>query len=336
MPLTHSRMAAAALAGCLAGAPAGAETFEIVDAEGFARPLVAWTVRVPDGWTTRGHVAWNKPCSSSDHYETPFLTHSPDGRRGARQQPGYQILVDEVRVLPGYPPDMAHLMLAQNAAAMNELRTAFRHSNCSVGRIGGTEEVLERFLLANRPADARITGIVPNEVQRAEYARTFAAAPSGIVVRYDAVEVALTYSGAAGPVAERALVSWYQFDHQPVDLGGVLTSRQHTVVEPIRFVWSPAGEAAETHPRLVAIFGTFEMGEAWRREVDAYFRRVDRDRDAENKRRSEASDKRHEEFLDYLREGGGGGDTPKPADAAAPPKAEGVTGDKPEPKPDGG
>lgn len=298
---------------------AQADRFEVIDHEGFGRPLVAWQVEVPQGWTTSGRVAWNKPCSSSDHYETIFLSHSPDGRFGLRQQPGYQVFWNDVQPGYGYPPDMARLLVAQMEASRNDLRTKLRNSNCIVGTVEGTDDILRRFLLPNRPSGARITAVTPNEVVLAQYRVQFGQTLDGMSIHFDAVNVDLTYPGQNGQVAERAMVSWYQFVQNPVDMGGMVSWSQHTVINPVQFVWAPADQAAQAHPRLMQIFGSIQQGAEWQEEVEKYFAKLSKqsaeDHERRRKERAAASDKSHKEFLEWLAGNGGGApvaDTPVP------------------------
>lgn len=293
-----------------AATKARADRFEIIDREGFSKPMVAWRVDVPEGWTTSGRVAWTKPCSSSDHYETIFLSHSRDGRFGLRQQPGYQVFWNDVQPGYGYPPDMAQMLVAQMEASRNDLRTKLRNSNCVVGTVAGTQEILQRFLLPNRPQGARITRVMPNEMILAQYRVQFDQTLDGMTINFDAVDVELTYGSPAGPVAERATVSWYQFVQNPVDMGGMISWSQHTIVNPIQFVWAPADQAAQAHPRLMQVFASFRQGEAWGKEIEKYFERLNKqsaeDHERRRKEREAASDKNHKEFLEWLSGGGAG------------------------------
>lgn len=65
--------------------PAGTirvQRMDIIDQNGFERPMVASTVFVPSGWVAQGGVVWNlqNPCGMG--YNVDFQAMSPDGRIG--------------------------------------------------------------------------------------------------------------------------------------------------------------------------------------------------------------------------------------------------------------
>jgi hypothetical protein len=265
-----TRAAAALLALCLTHLPgwaAGTEPFKILDSEGFERPMTAYTVDVPQGWPTTGRVAWRKPCSGNDLYETMFTTRSPDGRAGMRLMPGHAVVWNEFRISPQYPADLAAMVRAESEAQRNRERTKFRNSNCHVGRASGTDQILRAVVLKNRPAGVRVVKVQPNEVLRKAIRDTLSAPQPDMRVEFDAVIVDLAWTGDTGPVAERVWLTWYKFVIEPQGVQGLSLVHEFTFVEPLRLIWAPASEAAARFPQLEAIGGSFRIDPVWYRKI---------------------------------------------------------------------
>ena len=55
---------------------------EILDCNGFERPMVASTVFIPAGWQARGGVVWNEQTSCGRGSNVDFQANAPDGRSG--------------------------------------------------------------------------------------------------------------------------------------------------------------------------------------------------------------------------------------------------------------
>lgn len=53
---------------------------DIMDRNGFEKPMVATTILVPDGWQTQGGVYWNVQSACGVGYNIDFRATSPDGR----------------------------------------------------------------------------------------------------------------------------------------------------------------------------------------------------------------------------------------------------------------
>ena len=99
MPSSHLVRTLAAALCCLALPAAGAPTnlpsgtlrverAEIIDRQGFEKPLVAATILVPAGWRHEGVVDWKPgvPCSSG--YSLRLRAQSPDGSSAIELLPG--------------------------------------------------------------------------------------------------------------------------------------------------------------------------------------------------------------------------------------------------------
>lgn len=319
---------ASALAAALLPLPLWAGVYEIKDREGFDRPLTAHATIVPDGWVTEGRIAWIKPCSSNDLFETLFTTRSPDGRSGARIMPGYQFFDERAYPTPGYPRDpMIDMMLAQSAASVRNMATQFRGSNCAVGAIGDTQDILDRLILPNRPQGASVRRIQPNESELTAMRQALAGGLPGVEIRFDAQIVDLSYSVGGIPTAERLYLSWYSFAQMPMDMAGVTVGSTHVVIEPLRFVWTPLDEAAQRMPRLTGILTGMRTNPEWQRRIDKVYADLRKQNDADRARREAASDKRHKEFIEMIAgtrvEGGAGtgasGATPTPGGTAPDP-----------------
>lgn len=177
--------------------PVGAESYAILDNEGFAAAMTAATIDLPAGWQGKGHVAWNKPCSGNEFYEIIFSATSADGQSGIRMMPGHFISWNDVAV-DGVAPYLAQMAVAQTEALRNQQRTQYRHSNCHVGQVTGTQQLVAQLILPKRPAGATVTAIEPNQALRATYAKTVGVPQQGMKSAYDAVTVHLRYGGAEG------------------------------------------------------------------------------------------------------------------------------------------
>lgn len=314
MPTPRSFRLTFGLLVLLMAAPAGAGPFEVTDSEGFGAPMTATTIDLPEGWTGQGRVAWSKPCSGNEFYEIVFSARSADGQSGMRIMPGHFISWNDVVVDGVTDPALAQMAVAQAEAARNDLRTQFRNSNCHVAWAGGTQDLIDRLVLPKRPAGARVTAIRPDEPQRAAFAKGIGAAgPSGGKTYYDAVIVELTYPGAQGPLAEQLLLSWYMFTDDPAQRlpGFPAFTMQATYVEPLRFVWAPAAQAAGLPKALAALQGA-RVNADWVakvREVQAerYRKRAAEQAEAEksrqeaNRRRQDDLDRQHKAFLDMIK-----------------------------------
>lgn len=68
------------------GLPPGAvrlKTTEIIDSQGFEKPMVAATVLIPFDWRAQGGVVWNAQASCSDGYNFHWRADAPDGSMAA-------------------------------------------------------------------------------------------------------------------------------------------------------------------------------------------------------------------------------------------------------------
>lgn len=289
------------LIGVLSTAQTAAGQFEIRDREGFEREMIAHVVTVPDGWQSKGRIAWSKPCSSSDLYETLFLTQSSSGAHGARIMPGYQFFQDTAQLAPGYPPDpMLNMMLAQSEAMNQSMATEFRGSNCGVGQLRGTRDILNRLVLPNRPNGASVKNAQANQAELQMMKQTFGAATYGVSVSFDSQIIDLTYQLNSVPMTERLYLSWYNFSQQPMDIGGVIVSNSHTIVEPLRFVWAPSANAAAEIPKLEAILSSIRTNPDWQRRVNKVREEIKRQGNKDRIRRDAENDRRHTEFIETI------------------------------------
>lgn len=292
---------AAAVCAVFAPMALSAERFEIRDNEGFERPMVAHVATVPDGWSTTGRIAWNKPCSSNDLYETLFATRSPDGANGARIMPGFQFFVDHAQLAPGYPPDpMLNMMLAQSEAMNQNMATQFRGSNCGVGQMNGTDDILNRLILPNRPAGARVLNAQANQAEIDMMRQTFGPGMSGVSISFDSQIIDIGYALNSRPTTERLFLSWYTFTQQPLDMGGIIVSNSHTVVEPLRFVWTSSANASTAIPQLERILSSIQTNPDWHRRVARVREDINKRNQSDRIQRDTENDRRHKEFIDMI------------------------------------
>ncbi|MEP6065515.1 MAG: hypothetical protein ABJ246_06750 [Paracoccaceae bacterium] len=277
---------------------AGAEPFEIKDAEGFDREMVAHVVNVPSGWTSTGRIAWNKPCSGNDLYETLFVTRSPDGQSGARIMPGYQFFMDTAQISLGYPPDPSlNMIVAQSEASLQNMATQFRGSNCAIGVLKGTQDIIDRLILPNRPSGARVLKSQANQSELTFMKQTFGGASQGVRVSFDSQIVDLGYVHNSVQTTERLYLSWYSFMQDPFDMGGVIVSNSHTVIDSLRLVWSPSASAGQTIPQLEQMLGSIQTDPTWQRRINEVRQAIQKQNDDARKKREAERDKRHNDFI---------------------------------------
>jgi hypothetical protein len=291
-----------------------AAPFEIRDDEGFGESLTALTFDLPEGWQGQGRVAWLKPCSGNELYEVLFTATSPDGQSGLRMVPSHQIVWNGVDVT-GVDPMFANLAVAQAEQALADMRAQFRDSNCHVGMVGGTDEIVRRLILPNRPAGARVLASTPNEAQKATYRQTVGTEMPGMKIDFDAVILDLAYPGPQGELRERLWLSWYRFADDPSAnrMPGMPQYRFQTVtVEPMTFVWAPAARAEADFAAAGAIIASARADPGWLSRV-----RAEQQRRADERRRTQAEteaarqarlreeeaarQRQHEQFLDTIR-----------------------------------
>ena len=294
---------------------AAAERFEIIDSEGFTRPVVAKFAEVPKDWRTSGRIVWDKPCSSNEYFETIFLTQSPDGLVGARIMPGYQFLEDKTALTPGTVPDqVTQLMLAQAQAFNREMASKFRGSNCAVGTLADTETIVRNVVLRNRPADTRVIAAHRDDAGLEVLRASFGTGIDGVYISYDARIIEMQYDRGGVPTTEWLYLSWYNFTQAPMDMGGVTASTSHTIVEPFRLVWAPTANARDMLPKVARIFDTIYSAPDWQEQIDELYRREGEARRRAQVERDAASDRRVRQFIDQIiwegqSPGEGGGST---------------------------
>lgn len=298
------------LAMAMGGQPAAAAPFEVLDTEGFGESLTAITIDLPDGWQAQGRVAWLKPCSASDMYEIVLSATSPDGRSGIRMVPGHQIVWTGVDVT-GVDPTFAQMSVAQAEQSRADLQGQFRESNCHVGRVAGTAEIVERLVLARRPAGARVIASTPNETQIAAFRQSLGPQTPGLRVDFDAVILELGYPGAAGEMRERLWLSWYRFRDDPTvnRIPGMPHFVFETVtVEGMTFTWAPTERAEGDLAAAAAAIAGARANPDWLTRVRAEQqrraeerRRLQAETEADRRAREAARDRQHEQFLDMIR-----------------------------------
>ncbi|MDY6859015.1 MAG: hypothetical protein SWN98_06730 [Pseudomonadota bacterium] len=295
----------------VAPAPAQTTRYDIMDNQGFAAPMVAYTVEVPQGWATSGQVLWAKPCSGNDNFELVFQAIAPDGRTGFRIMPGHQVIWLDMQVA-GLAPDMAQMMRAQMAAERNKMQTQFRGSNCHVAQVTGTQQLFDKLILAHRPADARILQSERNQPMLQSYASVFQADQPGMKTFYDAATVRLGYGLNGQPVEEVVLFSWYMFQLEPLE-PGFGTFSQQTVVDSIRTAWVAPERRAADDAKLEAIIGSMKVNPDWNAKVNAFLQKQSSERQAANAQTAaererqrqidEARrDAQHQQFIDMIRQ----------------------------------
>jgi len=298
------------LFGLLVAGPAIAQpmkTYEIIDAQGFGAPITAYTVSVPQSWSAEGQIVWNKPCSGNDYFELIFTARSPDGRTGYRIMPGFQISWIN-SVVSGFDPQLAQIVLAQDEAQRNEMRTKFRNSNCHVGQVTGSDQLLQELVLTNRPAGTVVKKTVRDEATLAALKTTFEVNQPGMKSFYDALVVELEYPLGGAPVEETLFFSWYLFQFEPLDptMGTFL---QQTFVDSLRFAWLAPERRQADQAELAAIVGSLKVNPVWDQKIAEFYRKIAKNSQAtaaERERQRQLAEARrdvqHQQFLEYIQQ----------------------------------
>lgn len=78
-----------ALAGAqMAGAVLRVQPLQIIDRQGFEKPMLAYTMLVPAGWRTEASVRWNVQAPCARPYQPMFKAEAPDGSAAMELTPG--------------------------------------------------------------------------------------------------------------------------------------------------------------------------------------------------------------------------------------------------------
>ena len=267
--LRHAVRAGAVIA-LLSGGMARGAPVDITDGEGFGELLTALTLDLPTGWQGKGHVAWLKPCSGNDMYEVIFSAAAPDARSGLRMMPGHKVMWTEARV-GGVDPYLAQLAVAQNEQSLAAMRSQFRDSNCHVGQVQTSEQILRALVLSKRPQGARIDRIAPNAPVMAQFkAGIGAGTVSGIRTTYDAVIADISYTDPSGPMVERVWLSWYRFADDPaMQVPGMPgMGFETTIIETISLAYAPASRPGDLDV-AAGILASTRVNPVWFAKVQA-------------------------------------------------------------------
>ncbi len=102
--------------------PAGATGHEVMDSQGFDRPVRAMTIALPPGWQAQSQVRWdnvNGQCSTN--IASPqIVMRSGDGREQIEVLPGFLVTTDEhaIRGRGSQPGDFCIIAIADSGEAM--------------------------------------------------------------------------------------------------------------------------------------------------------------------------------------------------------------------------
>lgn len=156
-------------------APAGAQGVQIIDHQGFGRPVVAATVQIPAGWQARGGVNWDRrtPCVGNQ-MRLEWQAASPDGRHALEIMHGFSWQVQGTQI------------------AMNP---------CPALPFRSTRDFLNAVVQQRRPGALFVA--YRHRADIAQAART-AAPPSQGAARqsFDAGELEISYPSGAATVRE--------------------------------------------------------------------------------------------------------------------------------------
>lgn len=244
-------------------------SFDIMDNQGFDRPIVAYTTEVPIDWSARGEVVWVKPCSSSDVHELVLDIRSPDGLSGFRIQPGFKLFWNDI-VVTGFDPQTAQMMTAQVVAERNTLATQLRGSNCHVQLVQSAEQLFKGAV--TRAQDMRVLDRKPIEAARQHYQSIFSTPSPGMKVLFDAEQVDMAYTVGGQEVRERLFFSWYMFQLEPLD-PNFGTFSQTTVIEPLRSGRVALSRQQQDEAIIARIVASLKSDPAWQEKMNEYNRR---------------------------------------------------------------
>lgn len=291
-------------------------TFQIMDNQGYERPMVAYTIDVPTDWSVRGEILWIKPCSSSDVFELVLDIQSPDGLSGFRIQPGHKLFWNDV-VVSGFDPQSAQIMVAQTVAERNRMATQFRGSNCHVQLVQSADQLFKGAV--RRPADMRILARSPIEAVRQQYQKTFSAAAQGMKVFFDGEQIDMSYTIGGQEVLESLFFSWYMIQIEPLD-PSFGTFSQVTTIEPLRSGRVAASRKQQDDAILGRILGSLKADPDWQQRMNDFYRKRARQaQEAAQQRREDnelawqqhqigvaiddlRNDIQHLQFLDVIRQ----------------------------------
>ncbi len=164
---------------------------EIVDRQGFERPMVAATAMIPVGWRTQGGVVW-KPTTCGNGYNFNWSASSPDGNRGIALFPGEQWSWSNFPV---------------------------SGTNCPKAEVSSVKQFLQNLVGRARPG-ARIIDFRPREDLTKPYQQLNSVTPMGsgeLRSWVEAGEILIGYSNARGVEIREtaAAVAFFNLSRMP-------------------------------------------------------------------------------------------------------------------------
>lgn len=126
--------------------------FKIMDPNGFAQPVTAFSMLAPADWTLDGGVRWNSH-PAKQPFRVHFTLRSPDGKVAFEVFPSYRWTFTRDRFM----------------------EQANRRAGTPFGPAMGAQEIIQRYVIPTHRANARLVSAEPSpEAARAAYERAAA------------------------------------------------------------------------------------------------------------------------------------------------------------------
>jgi len=151
----HSKDLPSAAKGKAKGLPPGAlrvQMVEVIDSNGFERPLAASYGFIPVGWLATGGVQWGRQFACTNGYNVDWFAQSPDG-------------LQAVAILP------------QQKWETNNYGGNASTPGCASAAISSVQQYLQQLVVDLKPG-ARVTGIRPRPDLAAKFQHLNRATPS--------------------------------------------------------------------------------------------------------------------------------------------------------------
>lgn len=257
-------VSAAAQAGGPTESPAGGmvrlKQFDVVDNQGFGKPVVAMSLLAPADWRLEGGVVWNPQYRCySDLISTKARLVSPDGRYAFEFFPAYAV--------QWWDDPMSRNMQAQAVAQGGQ--------GCPVAPPFDSTQFVQQALIPGFRSGARVVDAQPNaEVARAAYEKMMS--KEGAVVRQnqmqvdtDAARVRIAYDSQGTPTEEWIVATTFRtvmstFSASAAFQGQTANSAaRYTYTESVFGFRAPKGELDRNERLFSTIIASMRVNPAW-------------------------------------------------------------------------
>lgn len=227
--------------------------FEIVDNQGFGKPVVAMSFLAPADWKLEGGVTWNPsaPCFL-DLVSASGLVTAPDGQRKFQIFPKYfSMWIVDPQTNQGMRASQP-CRFAQPLNAANFISQAFIPGYRPGAKILKTEQRPE----AAKAMHNKVIAYEGSDLQRYQ-----------VSFNVDAVEATLAYASQAGNVKEWVLATSTITKMPTPDIYGGTTQMVNTFAENILGFSAPADELDANRKLFAVIIASFRINPEWEKAV---------------------------------------------------------------------